>query len=102
MYKYHRAKHATPIRPFVEGEDTSDIRIESGVDFEVGGYVAINPNCPSDKWYIAPQEYADNWSALQNAGDYLEHVEVVEPEFKPAPRRRRKRVKVASLEQEPS
>lgn len=57
---YYKAK-LQPLRPYIVGEDMSEVSINKEDTPEEGGMVAYNPDNPSDKWYVAKKFFEDNY-----------------------------------------
>ncbi len=65
--KNYRKKNVQPMRPYVDGEDLTGISVspeDQKLDTLAGGMIAINPNNPNDKWYIAKQFFNDNYEEV--------------------------------------
>lgn len=60
-FKNYRKKNVQPMRPYVPGEDMTDISVNKEDTPEVGGMIAVNPANSEDKWYVAKQFFADNY-----------------------------------------
>ena len=63
--KMYRKKHLQPMRPYAVGEDLSGISVSEDETPEDGGMIAINPNNPDDKWYVAKQFFEDNYELVE-------------------------------------
>lgn len=61
MFKNYKKKAEQPMRPYVPGEDMSEISVSPEDTPEPGGMVAVNINNPADKWYVAKQFFQDNY-----------------------------------------
>ncbi|MCK4782765.1 MAG: hypothetical protein KAV87_03365 [Desulfobacteraceae bacterium] len=48
------------MRPYIPGEDLSNISIAEVDIPELGGMVARNPKNHKDQWYVAKQYFEDN------------------------------------------
>jgi len=65
-YKNYRKKNVQPMRPFIEGEDTSSISINpEDMPPRAGGMVATNPSNPKDQWYVAERFFLDNYEEVK-------------------------------------
>ena len=60
-YKNYRKKHTQLLRPYVPGEDLSDVSVSATDTPELGGMIAINPDNTDDKWYVAKKFFEDNY-----------------------------------------
>lgn len=49
------------MRPYIPGEDLTGISVSDSDSPEDGGMIAINPNDPSDKWYISKKFFEENY-----------------------------------------
>jgi len=61
QFKNYRKKNVQPMRPYIPGEDLAGISISPEDNPEEGGMIAINPNNPNDKWYVAKKFFEDNY-----------------------------------------
>ena len=59
--KNYRKKNVQPMRPYVPGEDMTGISVNKEDTPELGGMIAVNPNNPEDRWYVAKQFFEDNY-----------------------------------------
>jgi hypothetical protein len=57
--KYTR-RGFSEMRPYVPGEDLSNVSIASVDTPEPGGMIARNPKNYKDQWYVAKQYFEDN------------------------------------------
>lgn len=64
-YKAYRKKNNQLLRPYVEGEDMSDIPVAAVDVPEVGGMIAINPNDINDMWYVSKTFFEDNYELIK-------------------------------------
>lgn len=64
-YKAYRKKNNQLLRPYVEGEDMSDISVAAVDVPEVGGMIAINPNDINDMWYVSKTFFEDNYELIK-------------------------------------
>lgn len=64
-YKAYRKKNNQLLRPYVEGEDMSDISVAAVDVPEVGGMIAINPNDINDMWYVGKTFFEDNYELIK-------------------------------------
>lgn len=49
------------MRPYIPGEDLTNISVWEGDKLEEGGMIAINPSNPKDKWYVAKKFFQENY-----------------------------------------
>lgn len=68
MFKQYRRKQIAELRPYIEGEDMSDVSI-SQADQEagspkIGDMIARNPKNHDDQWLVAAKYFADNFEAV--------------------------------------
>jgi len=61
QFKNYRKKNVQPMRPYILGEDLAGISVSPEDTPEEGGMIAINPNNPNDKWYVAKKFFEDNY-----------------------------------------
>lgn len=59
MWKKYRRRGSAELRPYVPGEDLSNVSVSAGDTPEEGGMIARNPRDPTDLWYIT-KEYVEN------------------------------------------
>ena len=50
-----------PMRPYIPGEDLTEISVWEGDTPELGGMIAINPKNKTDKWYVAKAFFEENY-----------------------------------------
>lgn len=60
-FKDYRKKNVQPMRPYVVGEDLTDISVSAEDTPEEGGMIAVNPDNEVDKWYVGKQFFQDNY-----------------------------------------
>ena len=60
-YVDYRKKNAQPMRPYVLGEDLSEVSVGPEDTPGEGGMVAKNPKNPSDMWYVDATFFRDNY-----------------------------------------
>ena len=65
FYPY-RKKGVTFARPYQPGESLEGISISPEDKPENGGFIATNPNNPSDKWYISEEYFIANFIKANN------------------------------------
>ena len=49
------------MRPYVVGENLTDISVNSEDMPELGGMIAVNATNPKDMWYVAKKFFEDNY-----------------------------------------
>jgi len=64
-FKNYRKKGVQPMRPYIPGEDLSGISVSAEDTPEEGGMIAMNPDNPDDKWYVAKDYFLENYEAVQ-------------------------------------
>lgn len=64
-FKSYRKKGVQPMRPYIPGEDLTGINVDKGTVPEAGGMIAVDPNNPSDQWYIAPGYFAQYYEPAE-------------------------------------
>ena len=62
-FSNYRKKDVQPMRPYVPGEDMTNVSIALGMVPAVGGMIAVNPRNPLDVWYVDPAYFAANYVA---------------------------------------
>ena len=50
------------MRPYVPGEDMTGISVSAEDTVEIGGMIAVAPNNPADRWYIAKAFFEANYA----------------------------------------
>jgi len=61
QFKNYRKKNVQPMRPYIPGEALTGVSVSPEDTPEEGGMIAINPNNPNDKWYVAKKFFNDNY-----------------------------------------
>lgn len=61
MFQNYVKKAVQPMRPYVPGEDLTNISVSAEDTPEEGGMIAQNPKNPNDQWYVAKQFFLDNY-----------------------------------------
>lgn len=56
-----RKKVTQPMRPYVPGEDLSDIFVAPGLIPEEGGMIAMNPQDASSQWYVTKEQFLNEY-----------------------------------------
>lgn len=66
-WKNYRKVAIQPMRPYVHGEDLTGVSVSDADDpeNETGGMIACNPHNPSDRWYVGPKFFRDNYEEAQ-------------------------------------
>ena len=64
--KNYTKKSIQPMRPYEPGEDlqAQGISVWEGDTPELGGMIAINPDNPSDQWYVAKDFFEKNYEPV--------------------------------------
>jgi len=67
-FKQYQRKQIAELRPYVKGEDTSNVSI-SDADLDAGSpktgdMIARNPKNHNDKWLVAEKYFNDNFEPL--------------------------------------
>jgi len=66
MFKKYRRTNVAEMRPYIQGEDLSDISVADvdspSMDM---GMVARNPKNHKDQWYVAKQYFKDNFEEIK-------------------------------------
>lgn len=66
-FKWYRKKGIQLMRPIEPGEDLSGVSVSSGdADNLEGGMIAVNPDNPRDKWFVAKQFFEDNYEYVSD------------------------------------
>lgn len=60
-FKNYRKKNVQPMRPYIEGEDMTGISVAECDTPEPGGMIAVDPENPVDKWYVAKDFFEKNY-----------------------------------------
>lgn len=62
MWNKYKRTNVAEMRPYVKGEDMSNISVSNVDDPESDmGMVARNPSNHADQWYVARQYFEDNF-----------------------------------------
>ena len=67
-FKKYVRKGYSEMRPYIPGEDLSNISVANVDTPEEGGMIARNPKNHSDQWYVAKKYFEDNLE-LVKGGD---------------------------------
>ncbi len=65
QFKNYRKKHVQPMRPYHPGEDLTGVSVSEQDTPGVGGMIAVNPNNPDDKWYVAKKFFEENYELVE-------------------------------------
>ncbi|MCG6860912.1 MAG: hypothetical protein LJE70_06495 [Chromatiaceae bacterium] len=60
-FRDYRKKKLQPMRPYVPGEDLTGVTVSPEDTPEEGGMIAMNPENPRDKWYVAKDFFLENY-----------------------------------------
>ena len=62
-FKKYRRTNIAEMRPYINGEDLSDVSLNKKVDDPKKdmGMIARNPKNYKDQWYVARQYFEDNF-----------------------------------------
>jgi hypothetical protein len=60
-FKEYRKQNTQLMRPYIPGEDLSDVSVSDEDTPEEGGMIAVNRDNPMDKWYVAKKFFEDNY-----------------------------------------
>ena len=73
-FKKYVRKGFSEMRPYVPGEDLSNVSV-AAVDIpELGGMVARNPKNYEDQWYVAKQYFEDNLILVKYESNKTRHT----------------------------
>ena len=61
-----RIKEAQPMRPYVPGEDMTDIYVFKGDTVEEGGMIAMHPQDAEYKWYVPKHVFLQQYEMVMN------------------------------------
>lgn len=64
-FKPHRRKGIVLLRPYIPGEDLSNISVSKEDTPKLGDMIAMNPKNDKDQWLIAEQFYKDNYEPTE-------------------------------------
>ena len=65
IYKNYRKKLLQPMRPYILGEDLSNVSINAPDIPGEGGMIVVNPDNPNDLWYISKKFCEDNYELAE-------------------------------------
>jgi len=60
-FSMYRKKNVQPMRPYIPGEDLSNVSVNVEDTPEEGGMIAVNPANEQDRWYVAKKFFLDNY-----------------------------------------
>jgi len=64
-FKNYRKKNVQPMRPYIIGEDLTDISVNKEDTPEEGGMIAANPSNQEDKWYVGKEFFEANYEEVE-------------------------------------
>jgi hypothetical protein len=65
MYKLYRLTNIAEMRPYIKGEDLTNISVSKEDNPETDlGMIARNPKNNNDQWYVAHQYFVDNFEEV--------------------------------------
>lgn len=62
-FQLYKKSAAQAMRPYIPGEDLSNISVNAEDTPEQGGMIAVNLDNPKDQWYVAKQFFEKNYEA---------------------------------------
>ena len=65
MFRQYKRKGLSEMRPYIVGENLSNISVSNTDTPEDGGMVARNPKNHDDQWYVAKKYFEDNLELVQ-------------------------------------
>lgn len=63
-WKLYRKTAKTPMRPYIPGENLNGISVSKEDIPGEGGMIAMNPDNPADKWYVAKEYFEKNYEEV--------------------------------------
>jgi len=67
MFKQYKRINITEMRPYIKGEDLSNISVSKEDSPEIDmGMIARNPNKHKDMWYVNRSYFEDNFKPLED------------------------------------
>ncbi len=63
-YGLYRKKGLQPMRPYILGEDMTDVSVSPEDMPEEGGMIAMNEKNNADKWYVAKNFFNENYEEV--------------------------------------
>ena len=64
MWKKYRKTAIQEMRPYIPGEDLSNISVSKEDIPEEGGMIARNAKNPNDQWYVAKDFFEENYEPV--------------------------------------
>ena len=64
MWKKYRKTALQEMRPYIPGEDLSNVSVSKEDTPEEGGMIARNSKNPNDQWYIAKDFFEQNYEIV--------------------------------------
>lgn len=64
-FKQYRKKATQALRPYIPGEDLSNISVSKEDTPELGGMIAVNASNSEDRWYVAKKFFEDNYELAE-------------------------------------
>lgn len=65
VWKKYKKKALQEMRPYVPGEDLSEISVSQEDSPELGGMIARNSDNPKDQWYVAKDFFENNYELAE-------------------------------------
>ncbi len=65
LFKQYKRKGLSEMRPYIVGENLSNISVSNTDTPEDGGMVARNPENHDDQWYVAKKYFEDNLELVE-------------------------------------
>lgn len=65
-HRWYRRKGATPMRPYVPGEDLTGVSVNEEDAPGPGGMIAMNPSNPKDRWYVAKDYFEAHYELIKD------------------------------------
>lgn len=63
--KRYRKTKTQLMRPYILGEDMTDVSVCSEDVLEAGGMIAVNENDPKDIWYVSKDFFLANYELAE-------------------------------------
>lgn len=64
-WKKYRKKEVAEMRPYLQGEDLTNILVSKRVDVRGGGMIARDPDDPEDQWFISIEFFRKNFEPAE-------------------------------------
>lgn len=65
MWKYYRKTQTQVMRPYIPGEDLSEISVSREDTPEEGGMIARDSVNPKDQWYVGKDFFKKNYEEVK-------------------------------------